>query len=161
MVRVIIVGAMADYDIRAPFANEPANCSPILHCHHQLAVMDIEHFYLVSQNLSAFAHFSCAAQRKRSACHSPMAHISVRARNEFYVVALGGPLCRGPGRAELAVVRVSTENNDSQLAVRGRNAFATVWAWLRAASQPKAIEATPKKERRGNPERLNCELFIA
>src|SRR4029453_15682679 len=114
---MVVVWSVADDHVGFPFTDEPADRAPVLHRHHEFAVVDVQDLGLDAENCGALFHFSRAPQREWTTGDPPVSDGAVRAGNELDMVPQRRPLrSRASGR-KLAVVRVGAEDDDAELAV--------------------------------------------
>src|SRR5262249_32559259 len=59
VIRMVVVGPVADDNISLPFTNETADRSTVLQGGHEFTVVNIQHVGLISQDFRALLHFGC------------------------------------------------------------------------------------------------------
>ncbi len=80
--------------------------------------MVVEHFIGNTDSPTGFHGFSMAALGQHAPAFALVAGIAVGDGNELHVVAHPSKKGGGTSRAAVAIVRVSAERNDAELAVR-------------------------------------------
>ena len=119
MIGVVVVGTVADHDVRLPVADEARDPAAVLQRHHQLAVVVVEHLGLDAEDPRRVLGLRPPAQGQGPAGDDRVADVAVGHRHALDLVAEGGPLRSHAGRVQLAVVGMRAEGDDAQLAVRG------------------------------------------
>ena len=110
---------MGDHDVGIPLTNQTRYGAAIFECWHQLAVMNIEHLRRHSQSLRDFGRLGSSPLGQRSACHPPVANITVRDRHQLYMMPLLRPQRGSTTALVLRIVRMCAEADDVQFSIVG------------------------------------------
>ncbi len=113
---MVIVGAVPDYDVGLPLANQPGEHLAIFECRQDFAVVDVEHFGGYAEHRGGRLHLVGPPDGQRAAGHAPVTDIAIGRGDELDQVAAGGPEARHAPAANLAVVRMRAEDENPQLA---------------------------------------------
>ena len=127
MIGVIVVGPVADHDVRVPLPDQLRNDAPVLECGQDLPVVYVHHFGRNAQPPAHLHHLFLSTLRQRPSRRLPVTDIAIGRRNQLDVVPHFCPLHGHTRAAVLRIVGVRAKDDNPQLAVnrrlRGRGRF--------------------------------------